>query len=318
MTYLVGMDEAGYGPNLGPLVVSATAWSLPEDAVSDDLYRVLHDIVAPGPMGDGRLALADSKALYSPSRGLGLLEQGLLAALSLLECRPATWREYWRAVCPAALPALDAAPWHADYDEPLPLAQPQAALHVACREFNQRMAASPVRLVAVRSRVVFPEEWNRLCRQHANKATALSHLSLELLAEVLAQLGDSPVSVVCDKHGGRSRYRALLQEHFPDAVVEVYDESADESRYRWGPPHRRSLVCFRAKGERYLPAALASMASKYLRELSMRAFNAFWRRHLPGLRPTAGYPTDARRFMADTLAARTELGIDDDLLWRVR
>ena len=26
MTLLIGTDEAGYGPNLGPLVVAATAW----------------------------------------------------------------------------------------------------------------------------------------------------------------------------------------------------------------------------------------------------------------------------------------------------
>ena len=26
MPYLVGTDEAGYAPNLGPLVISATVW----------------------------------------------------------------------------------------------------------------------------------------------------------------------------------------------------------------------------------------------------------------------------------------------------
>ena len=38
------------------------------------------------------------------------------------------------------------------------------------------------------------------------------------------------------------------------------------------------------------------MASKYLRELAMRAFNDFWCTRVPGLAPTAGYPRDARRF----------------------
>ena len=32
MGILIGMDEAGYGPNLGPLVVAATAWGVVEDA----------------------------------------------------------------------------------------------------------------------------------------------------------------------------------------------------------------------------------------------------------------------------------------------
>ena len=70
------------------------------------------------------------------------------------------------------------------------------------------------------------------------------------------------------------------------------------------------------QGERFLPTALASMTAKYLRELSMRAFNKFWSVHVPDLRPTAGYPKDAHRFYKDIRTAQRKLGIDDHALWR--
>jgi hypothetical protein len=75
---------------------------------------------------------------------------------------------------------------------------------------------------------------------------------------------------------------------------------------------------FQPKGERHLPTALASMTAKYLRELAMRPFNAFWQRHMPALRATAGYPTDAQRFYDDIRPVRRRLKIADRLVWRVR
>ena len=39
MTLLIGTDEAGYGPNLGPLVVAATAWRV--DTPAEDAETVL-------------------------------------------------------------------------------------------------------------------------------------------------------------------------------------------------------------------------------------------------------------------------------------
>ena len=60
------------------------------------------------------------------------------------------------------------------------------------------------------------------------------------------------------------------------------------------------------------------MTAKYLRELSMRAFNAYWASHVPNLKPTAGYPVDARRFKREIAVAQKSLEIDDCLLWRSR
>ena len=60
------------------------------------------------------------------------------------------------------------------------------------------------------------------------------------------------------------------------------------------------------------------MTSKYLRELAMRAFNAWWCGRVDDLRPTAGYPVDARRFKRAIEARQAELGVDDRVLWRCR
>jgi hypothetical protein len=60
------------------------------------------------------------------------------------------------------------------------------------------------------------------------------------------------------------------------------------------------------------------MTSKYMRELAMRPFNRFWCNQLPELRPTAGYPRDARRFKTAIGPLQQELGIADHVLWRER
>ena len=44
MTLVIGTDEAGYGPNLGPLVVAASAWHVA--STPDCTESVLEDAVA--------------------------------------------------------------------------------------------------------------------------------------------------------------------------------------------------------------------------------------------------------------------------------
>ncbi|HUY90231.1 MAG TPA: hypothetical protein VMV10_15950 [Pirellulales bacterium] len=339
MGYLVGTDEAGYGPNLGPLVVSATVWQAPGDPCEADLYKLLRNAVSATPpkspaakskrvsVASGAATVApvmknvvwaDSKTLYQSGAGLGALETGLLAALGLCSARPATWHDAWQALDPLAAGLLDRLPWHLNFTCGLPVHADETAIDALAARLPTAMEQAGVRLLAVRSRAVFPEEWNELLDEHGNKCTVLSVLTLKLLAEKLAELNDEPVAVICDKHGGRNSYQALLQQHVADYLVEVYAEGPERSTYQWGPSERRTQVEFCTKAERYLPTALASMASKYLRELAMLAFNDFWARNVPDLKPTAGYPLDARRFKVDIAAVQAGLAIDDRVLWRNR
>jgi hypothetical protein len=52
MLYLLGTDEAGYGPNLGPLVVAATLWKVSGvgfQPALPDLYELLADGICSDP-----------------------------------------------------------------------------------------------------------------------------------------------------------------------------------------------------------------------------------------------------------------------------
>lgn len=335
MQYLIGTDEAGYGPNLGPLVVSATLWQVPRETDGEDLYERLAPVVVPTPQEAAQnpaacVAVADSKVLYRSGKGLRHLERGLWAALAVLGSQPRAWSEVWQALAPEAADDLRAIPWYAEYDSPLPLEFVPVELDALKHNLRRGLAAAGVRLLGLRSRAVFPRQFNELVGRYGSKGAALSHLTLDLISRVMEPLEDGPISVTCDKHGGRNRYLGLLSEHFPDRLIEVYDESRRRSVYRFGPSTRsvghqnvtpaagRVQFCFQMKAESYLPVALASMASKYLRELAMRALNDFWCARLVGLRPTAGYPRDAKRFQADIAPVLAELEIDDRVLWRVK
>jgi ribonuclease HII len=364
MGILIGMDEAGYGPHYGPLVIAATAWEVTEEAevrgqgsgersnhrlrsaaMSSvpgsgttrlaiektesgcvDLYRLLRNTVAKR-ASDRRVAIADSKVLYHPGLGLRQLERGLHAVLLTMQQRPGCWSELvehcgadpeccHRRVC-----------WPDEFECSLPLdADAKEVVRLGSR-FARACGAVGIRPLMIRARLVFPEQFNDLIAHFGNKATALSHVTIGLLREVVDSVAPgsspglpvrTPIHAVCDKHGGRNFYTALLQHHFSEHWISPTFESHVESHYEWGTDDHHVRVCFRMNGEAFMPTALASMTAKYLRELAMRAFNEFWRAHLPGLKPTAGYYRDAWRFKSDIAAKQRELGIDDYTIWRNR
>jgi hypothetical protein len=321
MAYLIGTDEAGYGPNLGPLAISATVWRVPDRMLRRDLYEVLSDCVcnAVSRQGDdARLAIADSKQLYQPGGGLALLECGVLASLRVTGRAASRWREVWTRLDPACGEFLAAVPWHADYDAELPCDVDPAHLSGATERFGDGLQRARVELIGMRSAAIFPLQWNELLDEHDNKASALSYCTLTLVRDLVAAINDEPILIVCDKHGGRNRYAGLLQHFFPDDFIETRGEGRAVSIYQWGQAPRRIEARFLAQGESFLPSALASMTSKYLRELAMAAFNAFWLRQSPALKPTAGYPGDARRFKNEIAELQSTLGITDRQLWRNR
>jgi hypothetical protein len=265
---------------------------------------------------------------------LGGLERGVLAALALT-CRRASADDDARAkrLAATALELIVATraddgehrrthAWHFDDGLALPLDLAPAELEQAAALLEATCRASGVTPVAMRARLVFPAEFNALVEHFGNKSSALSHVTLALVRAVVDELpeGDDgePISIYLDKHGGRNRYTALVQHHFDDCWVHVADEGRAESRYEWEHRGMPIEAVFRVGCEALLPTALASMTAKYHRELAMHAFNAFWTARVPGLRPTAGYYGDSRRFRSEVDGAQRALGIEDRVMWRCR
>jgi ribonuclease HII len=319
MTFLIGTDEAGYGPNYGPLVVSATVWEIDDGLDAAALYKHLRRVITANVAraSKSKVVWADSKAIYKSGVGIDHLERGVLAALGLLGRLPSQWCELWDWLDPEVAPRIGELPWHMGYAADVPFWTEAEELAQLVEMLREKLKAHGVRLVGLLCRAVFPDEFNGLVAE-SNKADALSRITLGLVGKVLELVPAGPVQVLCDKHGGRDYYHPLLQTQFADDWIEVRQESGEASEYRFGPEKRRVEIGFYIGGERFLPVALASMTAKYLRETAMRPFNEFWCAKVPGLKPTAGYPVDSRRFKKQIAAAQRELAIDDQIVWRCR
>jgi hypothetical protein len=50
----------------------------------------------------------------------------------------------------------------------------------------------------------------------------------------------------------------------------------------------------------------------------MDAWNGYWQSHVPDLKPTAGYPGDARRYLASIEPIALKLGIANERIRRNR
>jgi len=316
MTFFIGTDEAGYGPNLGPLTITATAWQFPSGTTAAQCWDLLSDSVSQSVSEQPDcLQIADSKQVYSSGRSIESLEKTVLTLLKQLGSSPARFRDCGAAVCDDRFSAgLKTDVCCSAGAVSLPVAAADHGLADCRRRFQETLKTADVQLVAVHSRVVFPAEFNQLVDASGSKGVVLSRETLKLVADIVRQHQPAAADVICDKHGGRNRYDELLSEAFDDQMVFRLEEGRPLSRYRMNEIKFR----FQTKAEEHLPVAAASMVSKYLREIAMLEFNAYWASLLPDLKPTMGYPVDATRFMEQIEPLLEANSIDRDSLWRRR
>ena len=316
MAYQIGTDEAGYGPNLGPLVICGTRWKTPCENV--ELYELLANSIAPQPCGDDRIVVCDSKLLYKSSGSIAALEQSVLGVLfGLFDQVPRDISELENMLefdgdfSPRKLFA------DCKSELQLPLSASISDINRVGSSFRGDCSRLSIALEQVVCTAIFPRRFNEFIVHHGNKAELLSTQTMELVRQLIPSRAAN-LEIVCDKHGGRSKYLGLVNQFLTHSFVTVDCEQQQLSRYHWNESGRRVRLDFKMGGESFLPVAISSMIAKYIRELTMKVWNQFWASKLPGIKPTKGYPVDARRFRKEILAVQRELKIEDELIWRIR
>lgn len=310
---LAGIDEAGYGPLLGPLCVGLTAFRIPAQS-PPDLWKLLAASVARRPDKKNRIAVADSKALKLANDSkvrhpLTHLERGVLAFLAASSPLPDDDAQLFKCL------GFDL-PGHACYavaPVPLPLSASAAELAIASNMIRRACAAAACELVGVRCHAIGEDEFNAIVTTRGTKAEATLAAIAQHFRTLLRWQRDTgeDIHLICDRLGGRQSYAPVLSTLMiaagAPACVSVLSETPEVSIYAVRHDQGSLRVEFRVEGEScWLPTALASMTAKLTRELAMHRFNRYWQSRLAELKPTAGYYNDAHRWLKDAAGVLTD------------
>jgi ribonuclease HII len=308
MAILAGIDEAGYGPLLGPLVVSGVAFSIPQNLLKADLWQILQKAVAKDKKKlAGRLLVNDSKKAYSRSSGTHHLQRTVLAALDILNrsdpCRPSlprTAQDVIKRLSPCCYHHLSEYPWYQKLDQTaLPATED---ISIASGVFERTLMQNQMRLLWMQTRFLEAGHYNQQLDKIKNKSRVLFIELCALVHHIFKNFhdGDGPMQFLIDRQGGRIQYHLELMKMFVGMELTILTQSETLSSYELTDGKQSMRLHFATEADsKFLSVALASMTSKWTRELLMDELNCYFTNICPGIKSTAGYWQDGQRFIAD-------------------
>jgi len=268
-----GIDEAGLGPILGPLsIVRVSVAAENPDAVNDFFKATPANVTN------------DSKKIHT-SWDLAPIESLALSGIAWLKGGniPKTASELFTLM--GEKPEDRNQPWMQGADN--------LKLPITTQEIN-KWNIPGVEPVGMDGVLVHTTTLNTLRRNGVNKA----NLELQYMAKIINSIPESNYKehyISVDRLGGRVYYGDILQQFWPNAVVEVVEEVRNRSAYTAHSDGQKRYIQFLVNGEDQSSLiALSSCIAKYTREVHMILFNTYWQNKFPGLlKSTTGYFTDA-------------------------
>lgn len=332
---IIGIDENGYGPVLGPLVVTATAFKLHPHLLpppgrgrieeGGNLWQLLN--IAKNPDYPEKLVVADSKKLFSRNslRRCQMGEMTISAFFYLLfRALPGNPDRFLSKILLnfSLFPQLckesrteSKLCWE-EISLPLWLKNEEGIKKEAER-LKKGLRREKIKFLGLKSICICPFQFNKLVRER-NKSE-INYLQFEKLIFYFLKEKEDNFLIFADRIGGQKRYLPLLKSGLlRNWRCQILEERKEISSYRLSLKGKEATISFLQDGEeKEFPVALSSLFGKYIREIFMKRINKFFQNYDSELKTVSGYRDSLTKgFIEETEGLRKKLKISKECFLR--
>ncbi|RKY31308.1 MAG: hypothetical protein DRP67_02865 [Candidatus Omnitrophota bacterium] len=251
MRYIIGIDENGFGPLMGPLVVTGILGKLKGDfkwfkGVEDSKRFFSRDISSFKKIEEFSLSLFLSIYGYLPSNPYEFIRK---ISKPIFKCSVS------EKICWKNLPSHFI--W-ADMEE----------VEKKAEEFKRWMADENVFIESIFSRIFCVYEINNLI----DKGYKKGFIDFIGFYDIIEMAKKKEIEVFAGKIGGMKRYFSFLKYKFPQHSIKIIEEGEEISKYILKNEKSFIKISFVEDIEdKLFFAAISSIIGKYIRELMMES-----------------------------------------------
>jgi ribonuclease HII len=282
---VVGIDENGLGPELGPLVATATLLSV----------KNIESLLAG--------SLRESKEIFRSGEKMGEGEDIVLSFFSLLKgYLPRHPQDIFNELLLTR-----------DYtcDSPFPHCKPDFAIPNWCEEAGIGKSKAELylrevegELIEVKSVALCPAHFNE--RLESYNKNHIDYLLFEELIRYFREKDKEEIVFLCGAIGTTKNYSLYFHhlKKFP------HKSEIGEGEVIYFFPSLGEVRFIQDGDNKYFPIKLASLFGKYIRELFVEQMNRFFRSNLPSLPYCSGYRDEkTKEFIKNSEEIRARLKI---------
>ncbi len=331
---IVGIDENGYGPVLGPLIITASAFKVKKRG---NLWRVLNISKNPDDYPE-KIIVADSKKLFSRS-SLKRCQMGELVVSAffylLFKTLPENPDKFLSKIILnfSLFPQLckkSKSKYRPCWEEILlplwlkevvvqgfSLAKIEERIKREAEELRKRLREEEIKFLGLKSICICPFQFNRLVK--GKSKSYLNYLQFEKLISYFLRKKEKEFLIFADRIGGQRRYMSLLKSGLlKNWRCRTLEENNEVSSYELNFKEKKLRISFLQNGEeKEFLIALSSLCGKYIREIFMARINNFFQNYNPGLKAVSGYRDPLTKdFIKKTISLRKRLKINEECFLR--